>query len=176
MDKIIETKKRDNIVKIFSDGSISSVGSDMAIGSYAATVLLPGKEAPDIVFGSCSHTSISRMEILAINEGLNYVIGLIHTIGLLPGILEIEIFTDSQYFRDCATGEKDRLKNMDLWRAFDVLGKRFASITVNKIPRNSEPLQAESDRVAGICRVAIQETMRQTMQKIKEPLCPQPKA
>jgi ribonuclease HI len=163
----MENKEIDGVVRIFTDGSISSIGSEFGIGSYTATILLPARQDPVVVFGSCSHTTISRMEILAINEGLHHLVSLVQDAGLLPGMLQVEVYTDSQYCRDVMCGEKQRIKNTDLFKAFDVLGARFGSLTINKIPRNSEPLQANSDHVAGVCRVAIQNAMKAVKEEIK---------
>jgi ribonuclease HI len=95
------------------------------------------------------------MELMAVNAALNFVIQ--ESNGAKNGYA-VEIYCDSTYVADCATGAKKRSANQPEWSMFDNLAKGM-KITIQHTSRNTLGPQEHCDIVAGIIRKKLEELL-----------------
>ena len=158
-DPLTTQSSRSRPIWIYSDGSASTHGQKT--GAHAAHILFPDGEV-QMVVGACSQTKINRMELSAINQALYYIWAIHEKGGSLD--LEIEIVTDSEVTMNGATGKNKRgPQNADLWLQFDSLSENFKSINFTHVDRNTEAPQAQSDVVAHLFRVQLEDLLNRVL-------------
>lgn len=98
------------MIEIYTDGAcIGNPGK----GGWAAIILENASKR--VIQGNETHTTNNRMEILAVIKGLEAV----------PELVDVKVFSDSQYVVKTMTLNWKRKANEDLWGRLDVeTGKR----------------------------------------------------
>lgn len=144
--------------KIYTDGSASTQGK--RCGSFCAVIqeyTMESLTAPKthMTAGTVFPSSIGRMELMAVNAALNLVIQECN--GIKNGYT-VEIYCDSTYVADCATGAKKRSANQPEWAMFDSLA-RGMEIMIQQASRNTLRPQEHCDIVAGEIRKKLEELL-----------------
>lgn len=140
-----------NIYKLYTDGSAST--QEEKCGSYCAIIeeysaCRTFLKNSYMAAGSVFPTSIGKMELMAVNAGLALIVQNNHGI---KSDYSVEIYCDSTYVSDCATGTKKRSANLPEWAMFDSI-VRGMNVTIQQAPRNTIKAQAHCDGVAGEIR------------------------
>jgi ribonuclease HI len=147
--------------RIYTDGSASTLGK--RCGSFCAVIQeydSPEDHEPirtHMTGGTVFPSSIGRMELMAVNAALNLVVQECN--GSKSGY-SIEVYCDSTYVADCATGSKKRSANQPEWSMFDNLA-RGMDIVIQQASRNTLKPQEHCDTVAGVIRQKLEETLPQ---------------
>lgn len=144
--------------KIYTDGSASTQGK--RCGSFCAVIHEYTEDVAEAIKthmtgGTVFPSSIGRMELMAVNAALNLVIQECN--GVKNGYT-VEIYCDSTYVADCATGAKKRSANQPEWSMFDNLA-RGMEITIQQASRNTLRPQEHCDTVAGVIRQKLEEVL-----------------
>lgn len=136
---------------IYTDGSAAT--HTFRTGAYAA-VILPGAGKPfQFVTGCCSSAKTGRMEISAVLNALYHVREFI--LGGSCMNHPVQIITDSEYVVLGATEPRSRRANLDLWASFSELS-RGLDISINHMPRNTEPPQCFADALCHQLRTRLE--------------------
>jgi ribonuclease HI len=130
---------------LFVDGSC---GGGQDFGAWAAIVVTAQKRK--VLYGSTWPTTISRMELSPIMEGLRWIKANLAV--RQPGY-PVVVVSDSEYTVKTLCGIYPRKKNMELWTAVDEAAKLM---TVKYIwrERNSLPYMEFCDAICGSFRRA----------------------
>ena len=139
---------------LFGDGSGQQWSSG---GGFCAFLVDTRRQLRAHIVGARSHTTVNRMELGAYVEALSF-----HYNYLLENRLErppyrVWIFSDSEYVVKCGSRVYERKANRDLWVSLDWYETRGYQLRWRWIPRNSTPLHAMADRLAGRARLALKE-------------------
>jgi ribonuclease HI len=143
---------------VVTDGS----GVEGGCGAAAWVVLAPSME-PFLGASTSSYTTVRRMEFSALLDAM-WAIG--YRFDLLTGVVppkkaEILWISDRMDLVESITVAATRslnkraTKDLDLWRRYDELAKYF-SVTATHTPRDTVSLQHACDKLAGLCREALQ--------------------
>ena len=147
-------------IAVYTDGSASTI---TRCGGYAAIVSLSAKETY-ILYGAEVDTTISRMEMMAVNAALDLVKTTIRERNMLER--DIKVYCDSQFLVQCARGIFRRKANPDLWKRFEAVS--VSGIEFIHIPRNSMPEQELCDGIAGKAREKAETEKASLPLKIKQ--------
>lgn len=140
--------------KVYTDGSASNIG--ICAGAYCAVVQLD--EEWWSVSGTQVPAKIGGMEIRAVSAALESIRIRMDEDGAPIGTAEVDIFTDSTYVVNCATGKMRRNANLAEWSRFDS-ASRGLCLFIRHTNRNTIPQQAYCDIVAGEMREAAERIM-----------------
>jgi ribonuclease HI len=161
----------DNTFRVFTDGSAGN--TPPFAGSHAAFIVAAPRAVPllpsgdiqhgfKMVGGACWPTKVGRMELQAVVSALAYI----RSLPLVFHEYYVEVNTDSQYVFDCATGNKDRTANRDLWAMYNHLSQGL-NVIFRKVSRNTEGEQASADFVCDVARRKIIEVVHE-LEKLDE--------
>lgn len=158
--------------EIYTDGSASNVHE--CAGAYCAIVVHNGRTLPPTV-GVKVPAKIGGMEIQAVNAALELVHKTMESLSMLRDVkrVTVNIFTDSTYVVNCATGAMKRNANQAEWRRFDELA-RDLSPCIQHTNRNTIPQQAMCDHIAGQFRGAAESLLRNNSSSSSAPTSPRP--
>jgi ribonuclease HI len=141
-------------IKVFCDGSCSVHDPELH-GAFCSVIDIPGNDLT-ILKGGQSHTTISKMEIKAVSAALTYLFEYANHRGFPSEIDSVQIYSDSSYVVNCATGENKIKANKCTWSelltAHSSLLAFIPNIIIIKISRNSEPESEFADKIAGEIR------------------------
>jgi ribonuclease HI len=137
-------------LKIFADGSWANLTN---AGGYAALVQL-ADNSTHVVQGSAFPTSIERMELTAIVEGLRFLENTLRK-QLLDNRLSVAIINDREDVIRQISGEFDPNHNLDLWYQMQFYHERFNIIPI-WMERNSHPALLQVDLLSAHCREIIE--------------------
>ena len=141
---------------IYTDGSASNLGE--CAGAFCAIVVHNGVTFPPAV-GVKVPGKIGGMEIQAVCAGLEAVRNYADKNHYYSGPGRVNIFTDSTYVVNCATGKMRRTANQAEWRRFDELA-RGIDLCIQHTNRNTIPQQAACDEIAGKLREQAEWVLR----------------
>lgn len=142
------------MLRIFTDGSWS-VHTDA--GGYAALLVL-ADGSRYVTLGGAYKTSIERMELLAMIEGLKLARIIIkNTTGKIP----VVIINDREDVLRQLSGEFQSRHNLDLWFCAEDLKKSF-DIQTLWMERNSHPALAQVDIYSANIRESLENLIPDT--------------
>lgn len=139
---------------VFGDGS--GVAWD-APGGFCAFMIDGRKHLRTHILGAHSSATVNRMELSAYVEAINF-----HYCHMIEGKIDrppyrVWIFSDSEYVVKSGSRQNARKANRDLWIVLEWYETRGYQFRWRWVPRNSTPLNAMSDRLAGRVRTSIKE-------------------
>lgn len=139
---------------VFGDGS---GGAWPGAGGFCAFMVDARRQLRAQIIGGHSNSTVNRMELGAYVEALN-----LHYNHILSGEIDnppyrVWIFSDSEYVVKSGNREQGRKANRDLWVVMEWYETRGYRFKWRWVPRNSTPLNAMSDRLAGRARVSAKE-------------------
>jgi ribonuclease HI len=109
---MILQKKADPHVYMFVDGAASQ---KQDIGAYATLLTAANNEERQLLMGTQSPTTISRMELVPIIEGFRWL----RSNWAKRNKMIVRVYSDSEYTVKTLCGLYLRQKNTDLWAALD---------------------------------------------------------
>lgn len=136
-------------VYLFTDGSCGA-GED--IGAW--TALLATSQDRQLLYGVVNPTTISRMELIPIIEGL---IWLRNNWAMFLKDVHVGIYSDSEYVIKTMSGMYEPHKNMDLWTAFGLVSKDF-KLSFTWYERNKLAYMEACDSTCSTMRLALKDT------------------
>ena len=131
---------------LFVDGSC---GGGQDFGGWAAIVVT--QQQRKILYGTAWPTTISRMELMPIIEGLRWIKA--NLAGKRPGYT-VTVTSDSEYTVKTLCKLYPRKKNMELWTAVDEAA-RLMTVKYTWRERNSLPYMEFCDALCGSFRRAM---------------------
>jgi ribonuclease HI len=145
---------------LYTDGSCYHKDE---LGTWGAVIVTPAMKK--MLWGVCYATTISRMELVPMIEGMRWILKEIYH--NVPGA-PLCIVSDSQYTIKVASGLDHTNKNQDLWKAFEHMASKF-KVTYEWRSRNScVPLEI-CDSCAGALRTYVKSDLYKGMTEM--PLC-----
>ena len=149
------------IVYLFCDGSSSRTED---IGAYAGVAVKADNSARKLFHGTMWPTTISRMELVPIIEGLRWIKHNWHPGRLMP----VRVYSDSEYTVRTLSGEYPRKKNEELWAAVDEVAKGM-TVQYRWRERNSTPYMEFCDSVCGPMRKVMVDTWSKISKDPRQP-------
>ena len=138
---------------LFGDGSGSGWAEP---GGYASILIDRRTLARHIFYGAMVKASITTMEMLAHLTAIRYHFHKIRSAKQSPEAWRTVVFTDSAYVANMGNAQPtDTRKNGDLWAAFEWYTQYGYEFKFIWVPRNSTPLHALADDIAGKARRAL---------------------
>jgi ribonuclease HI len=128
-------------VYMFVDGAASQRDD---IGAYATLLVAANNEQRKLLMGTQCPTTISRMELVPIIEGLRW---LRSNWSKHQSQMIVRVYSDSEYTVKTLCGLYPRQKNTELWAALDDAAKKF---TMQYIWRERNTLP-QTEVVDGVC-------------------------
>lgn len=136
---------------VYTDGSAETLGN--CSGSWAAMIITPdGKRQYST--GAAIWTTVNRMELTALLSALDFIKRI-----ALRGVAlgeAVQVFSDSTYVVNGATGKNKRGENRDLWAQFDE-AMRGLEVSIEWVERNKEPEQAMADAMCDHVRALLKD-------------------
>ena len=154
------TKNRNKIF-LFADGSCGT-GED--IGAWA-TLLCGSNSERKLLYGVVNPTTISRMELIPIIEGLSWLSK--HWAKMFNDT-SVKIYSDSEFVIKTASGAFTAHKNLDLWEAFGRVRKEF-KLDFIWYSRNILPYMEICDATCSTLRRIMKETSNTLFTDYKQP-------
>jgi len=149
----------ETIVNLYADGSCGA-GDDM--GVWTCFIVTPINRK--LLYGMQCPTTISRMELTPIIEGLGWLRR--RWAGNVKK-LAVHIYSDSEYVIKTMSGMYEPKKNMDLWNGFTEVGKGF-ELTFTWIERNKLDQMVLCDAVCSTMRKATIDFMEKQFGSFKD--------
>ncbi|MFC1453848.1 ribonuclease HI [Verrucomicrobiota bacterium] len=147
-----------NIINIYADGSCGA-GDDM--GAWACFIVTPVNRK--LLYGIQCPTTISRMELMPIIEGL---VWLRRRWAKTVKNLDVQIYSDSEYVIKTMSGMYEPKKNMDLWNGFIETSQGF-NLSFKWYERNKLPYMELCDSVCSVMRRSVIDFMTTQFGDIK---------
>ena len=115
---MILTKKADPDIFMFVDGAASQ---QQDIGAYATLLVTANNENRKLLMGTQCPTTISRMELIPIIEGLRWL----RSNWAKRNRMTVRVYSDSEYTVKTLCGLYPKQKNTELWAAIDDVAEYF---------------------------------------------------
>ena len=138
------------MITLYTDGSCHHSDQLGAWGAVVSTLTVN-----KLLFGMAHPTTISRMELLPIIEGLRWI----HK-EICHGSRgnKVHLISDSEYTIKCIAGVNEPSKNPDLWAALDEVRQHF-KLTAEWRGRNTARGMQICDNTANAIRTYIKDTL-----------------
>ena len=140
------------MITLFTDGSCYVASHT---GGYASLIAFEDGSRK-LIFGGAHATSIERMELTAVIEGLRYIRQYFADLIKQTGTqVHVTLVNDREDLLRQISGEYGSKHNHDLWAAFKAVsdGMRITPIWTT---RNIHPAQAMVDKVCGDVRILLE--------------------
>jgi len=147
-------------IHLFVDGSCGTGGD---VGTWAA--LAATQTERKLLFGCAYPTTISRMELTPIIEGLVWIR---KNWGKYTRSLSIRIYSDSEYTVKTLSGMYEPSKNMDLWTAVGAASDGF-NIDFVWYERNKLAYMEACDGIVTAIRAVVIEMSNKLFNDYKKP-------
>ena len=145
---------------LFADGSCGSGKED--VGAWAAFVC--NAQYKKLLYGAAHPTTISRMELTPIIEGLRWIR---HISAGTQGV-RVRIYSDSEFTVKTMCGIYPRQKNEDLWHGLDVVSCGF-NLDYRWRERNTHTYMTLCDAVCSSLRKYTIAAMKAMLNDAKTP-------
>lgn len=148
-------------IYLFADGSCGTGGKD--VGAWASMLATPSERK--LLFGASYPTTISRMELTPIIEGLVWIR---KNWGKFIRSLSVKVYSDSEYTVKTLSGLYTPGKNLDLWAALDEAINGF-NMEYVWYARNQLDYMTLCDDIAGKVRRGVIDMSNSLFTDYKEP-------
>lgn len=138
------------MIYLFTDGSCYHKDR---LGTWGA--LVATKNSKKLLFGMTYETTISRMELIPMIEGLRWIY---REVCHQAKGHKVHVVSDSLYTVKCMSGIDEPSKNLDMWEAF-WHWKSLFNLTAEWRGRNTEPAMEICDSTAYALRTYIKENL-----------------
>jgi len=149
---MLQPTKADPHVYMFVDGAASQKND---IGAYATLLIDANNEKRKLLTGTQSPTTISRMELIPIVEGMRWLRS--HWAKQQAG-MRVRVYSDSEYTVKTLCGLYPRGKNTELWAALDDATERLDVAYIWR-ERNTLPQTEIVDAICSNLRRANKDLM-----------------